>query len=275
MTNYLAGVHRMEKFFNGFEVRYVPHLDNCDVDHLASIASSRAPTPPDVIIEKLSKPSLMPVEEDIKAAKPDLMVIDEPEQEPAYDWMSPIRMFLDNQPPSDGNAELERIVHKSKMYHLIDEIFYRRGANDMMMRCISIEEGIQLLWDIHSNVCGSHSSWCSNISKAFRHGFYWPIAKDDVMEINTKCKDSQFFQKQITKHANPLRSIDLSWAFTIWGIDIMSILPRALRGFRFLFVTINMFTKRMEAMPVVNIMKKQRSSSCIVSYIGSTYVGGP
>jgi hypothetical protein len=84
MTNYLAGVHRMEKFFNGFEVRYVPHLDNCDADHLASIAFSRALTPPDVIIEKLSKPSLMLVE-DIKAAKPDLMVIDEPEQEPAYD----------------------------------------------------------------------------------------------------------------------------------------------------------------------------------------------
>jgi hypothetical protein len=25
----------MEKFFDGFKVRYVPHLDNCDADHLA------------------------------------------------------------------------------------------------------------------------------------------------------------------------------------------------------------------------------------------------
>jgi hypothetical protein len=37
------------------------------------------------------------------------------------------------------------------------------------------------------------------------------------------------------------------------GIDIMGILPRALGGFRFLFITIYMFSKWMEAMPVVNI----------------------
>jgi hypothetical protein len=51
MTKYLAEVHRMEKFFDGFEVQYVPQLNNCDADHLAWIASSRAPTPLDAIIK--------------------------------------------------------------------------------------------------------------------------------------------------------------------------------------------------------------------------------
>jgi hypothetical protein len=50
MTEYLVEVCRMEKFFDGFEVWYVPRLDNRDADHLVWIASSRAPTPPDVII---------------------------------------------------------------------------------------------------------------------------------------------------------------------------------------------------------------------------------
>jgi hypothetical protein len=80
MAKYLAKVRRMEKFFDGFEVRYVPRLDNHDVDHLAWIAFFRAPTLLDIMIEKLSKPSVRPVEEAIDAAKPDLMVIDEPEQ---------------------------------------------------------------------------------------------------------------------------------------------------------------------------------------------------
>jgi hypothetical protein len=35
MAEYLAEVHRMEKFFNGFEVWYVSRLDNYDADHLA------------------------------------------------------------------------------------------------------------------------------------------------------------------------------------------------------------------------------------------------
>jgi hypothetical protein len=40
----------MEKFFDGFEVWYVTHLDNHDANQLAWIASSKAPTPLDVII---------------------------------------------------------------------------------------------------------------------------------------------------------------------------------------------------------------------------------
>jgi hypothetical protein len=73
------------------------------------------------------------------------------------------------------------------------------------------------------------------------------------MKIITKCKDCQFFQKQTMKHANPLQSIDLSWPFGIWGIDIVGVLPRAPGGFRFLFVAIDTITKWMEAMHVVNI----------------------
>jgi hypothetical protein len=62
-----------------------------------------------------------------------------------YDWIYPIKMFLENNPPSDDNAKVECIVFKSKQYHLVDRILFRRGANGMMMKCISRENGIQLL----------------------------------------------------------------------------------------------------------------------------------
>jgi hypothetical protein len=130
--------------------------------------------------------------------------------------MSPIKAHLDNQPISDDNAEIECIARKSRTYHLIDGVLYRQGANGMMMKCISKDEGSQLLWDIHSGVCGAHSSWRSIVGKVFKHRFYWPTAKDDVMEIVTKCKECQFFQKQTTKHANHLRPIDLSRPFVVW-----------------------------------------------------------
>jgi hypothetical protein len=119
---YLAEVCMMEKFFDGFEIRYIPRLDNHDADHLTRIASSRVSTPPDIIIKKLSKPSVKPTEPTNEAIKQDLMVIDEPEHEPTYDWMQPIKMFLKNQPPLDDNAEVDRTVCKSKQYHLVDGI---------------------------------------------------------------------------------------------------------------------------------------------------------
>jgi hypothetical protein len=78
MTDYLAEMRRMEKFFDGFEVRYILRLDNRDADHLAWFASSRAPIPSDVIIEKLTKPSIKSVE---TLRETDLMIIDGSEQQ--------------------------------------------------------------------------------------------------------------------------------------------------------------------------------------------------
>jgi hypothetical protein len=51
--------------------------------------------------------------------------------------MSHIKVYLDNQPISDDNAEIERIARKSRMYHLIDGVLYKQGANGTMMKCIS------------------------------------------------------------------------------------------------------------------------------------------
>jgi hypothetical protein len=157
MVEYLAEVCKMKKFFDGFEVRYVPHLDNRDADHLSWIASSRAPTPSDAITEILFKPSVKP-EESTNQAELELMIIDEPTQQPEDDCMSPIMAYLDNQPPSDNNTKVERIARKYRMYHLIDGVLFRQGASGMMMKYISREEDIELLEDVHKGVCRSHSS---------------------------------------------------------------------------------------------------------------------
>lgn len=44
-----------------------------------------------------------------------------------------------------------------------------------------------------------------------------------------------------------------SWPFVVWGVDILGPIPRAVGGYRFLFVAINKFTKWLEATPMVNI----------------------
>jgi hypothetical protein len=124
MDDYLVEIHRMKNFFDGFQIRYTPWLENRDADHLAWIASSRVPTPSDINVEKLSKPSVKAAESSEGEIRQNLMVIDELEQEPTYDWIHPIQMFLENQPPLDDNAKVERIARKSKQYHLIDEILF-------------------------------------------------------------------------------------------------------------------------------------------------------
>jgi hypothetical protein len=75
----------MEKSFDGFKVHHVPRLDKKDADHQACVTWSRAPTLPDMIIERLSKPSVNPKLQNTEPT--DLMVIDGEKPDPADDWM--------------------------------------------------------------------------------------------------------------------------------------------------------------------------------------------
>jgi hypothetical protein len=47
-----------------------------------------------------------------------------------------------------------------------------------------------------------------------------------------------------------------SWTFTVWGLDILGPFPRAVRGYWYLYVTIDKLTKWLESTPVVKINKQ-------------------
>jgi transposase InsO family protein len=57
-----------------------------------------------------------------------------------------------------------------------------------------------------------------------------------------------------------------SWPFAVWGLDIVGPFPRAVGGYRFLYVAIDKFTKWPKATPVVKI-NKQSAVKCIKSII--------
>ena len=78
--------------------------------------------------------------------------------------------------------------HWTLRYAVVEGDLYRRGANGILMRCISQEEGRELLAEIHGGECGSHSSSRTLVGKAFRHGFYWPTALQDAAELVRSCK---------------------------------------------------------------------------------------
>jgi hypothetical protein len=110
-------------------------------------------------------------------------------------WISNIRDYLkDNFLPED-QASVERIVRMAKRYTVVEGDLYRRGANGILMRCITREEGCDLLAEIHGGECGSHSSSRTLVGKVFRHGFYWPTVLQDVAELVRSCKACQFHAK--------------------------------------------------------------------------------
>jgi hypothetical protein len=91
-------------------------------------------------------------------------------------WIPEIRDYLKENILPEDHVSAERIVRLAKQYTVVEGDLYRRGANDILMWCITQEEGHELLTEIHRGECGSHSSSRKLVGKAFRHGLYWPTA---------------------------------------------------------------------------------------------------
>jgi ribonuclease HI len=202
LAAYLIHVKRLEKDFDVLELRHVPREGNSAADALSASASTQASVPEGVFQRRLLKLSTQPADlgeggrtSTAMLAVPavlhpwspprvvcslegpqDLSELRPISQEGPDAWISKVRDYLkDNFLPED-QASAERIVRMAKRYTMVERDLYRRGANGILMRCITQEEGRDLLAEIHVGECGSHSSSRTLVGKAFRHGFYWPTA---------------------------------------------------------------------------------------------------
>jgi hypothetical protein len=132
-------------------------------------------------------------------------------------WISEIRDYLKENILFEDHVSAEHIVRLAKRYTVVEGDLYRRGTNGILMRCITQEEGRELLAEIHGGECGSHSASRTLVGKAFWHGFYWPTALQDAAKMVKSCKACQFHTKQIHTPAQALQMFPPSWPFAVWG----------------------------------------------------------
>jgi ribosomal protein L28 len=84
---------------------------------------------------------------------------------------------------------------RAKGYILKDDNLFKLGVCAPLLKCISQEQGIELMKEIHSGMCGSHIAARALAGKAFRQGFYWTMAKIDAEQIVKTSKACQFTTK--------------------------------------------------------------------------------
>ena len=125
------------------------------------------------------------------------------------------------------------------------------------MCCITRQEGIKLLEDIHSGACGHHTAPRALVGNAFRQGFYWPTAVADAMQIVRTYEGCQFYARQIHLPAQALQTIPITWPFAVWGLDLVGPLQKAPGGFTHLLVVIDKFSKWIEVRPITRIKAEQ------------------
>ena len=88
---------------------------------------------------------------------------------------------------------------------LVDGNLMRKSAKEgILQKCITQENRVKLLLEIHSGSYGNHAASRTLVSIAFRVGFYWPTDISNAEDLVRRCEGCQFFAKQIHVPAQEL-----------------------------------------------------------------------
>jgi hypothetical protein len=69
-------------------------------------------------------------------------------------------------------VEAKRIIQRSKAFVVLQGKLYKKSITGILQRCITPQEGQEILKDIYVGVCGHHASSRAIAAKAFRARFY-------------------------------------------------------------------------------------------------------
>jgi uncharacterized protein YbjT (DUF2867 family) len=75
----------------------------------------------------------------------------------------------------------------------------------------------------------------------------------DANEIVRTCEGCQFYAYKTNPPAHALQRIPITWPFAVWGLDIVRPLRKAPGVYTHLLVTIDKFSKWVEARSITNL----------------------
>nr|CAJ86273.1 H0901F07.10 [Oryza sativa] len=232
LSKYLAEVRKLEKKFDGIEVRHVYRKDNVEPDDLARRASRRESLEPGTFLDILTKPSVKEVSGEVSPNTPDISSeVTEAERavadiETTDDWRIPLIKFISSEELPEDDTVAEKITRKAKIYCMVGNDLYKKAPNGELLKCVSTDDG---------------RTSSSTYMKAY------------VGHTPPRCEACQFHSKHTKLPMQALQTIPLTWSFSCWGLDILGPFPRGQGGYRFLFVAIDKFTKWIKAIPTGEI----------------------
>jgi hypothetical protein len=203
---YCKEVWRLEDKFYDLELNHITRRYNEVADELTKIASSRTTVPPNVFSRDLHEPSV-----DLRATEGvDDLSLDPPPEAEAPSTEADVMQMEGSTPPADlepdcripyldcliqgelhsDKYEARWIARRAKTFVTYgnDKELYRRSPTGILQRCITVEEGRNLLRDLHSGARGHHAAPRTLVRNAFWQGFYWPTAVSDAIKLVRSCE---------------------------------------------------------------------------------------
>ena len=134
------------------------------------------------------------------------------------DWTIPYLDYMNQGELRDEETLARQIIRRSKSMTILNGELHRYNVSGAIQRCVSPQEGCEILREIHEGDCGHHAVSKSMVAKAFRHGFYWLTAHADAEDLVKRCDGCQKFARRAHVPAQELRMIPITWPFATWGL---------------------------------------------------------
>jgi hypothetical protein len=148
----------MEGFFKEFTVQHMERAKNTEAYELAKAVARKVVLPPDVFIQVIEDPSM-------KIVEPEPRMINVMQAEV---WRALILAYLCHHYEPNNSIELTRMQQRAKAYQIIGDELYKTSVTGTLLRCLSRDEGKELLTQTHSDVCGGHIGARALATKVFR-----------------------------------------------------------------------------------------------------------
>ncbi|XP_073017901.1 uncharacterized protein [Primulina eburnea] len=235
---YLTIIRESSAHFTDWSIEQIPREKNTEADALAKMAASLADYREPGISYHTSLVS------SVDTGPP-------PAQEDS--WAAPILDYISRSYLPEDAQEASQIKKRAARFVVINDILYRRSFQGPLLKCISGDESIYVLREIHEGCCGDHLGATSLARKALLAGFWWPTMHQDAARVVRSCEGCQR-HSNINHHPTALmKPIQASCPFDQWGLDIVGSFPVARAQKKFLLVGIDYFSKWVEAEPLAKI----------------------
>jgi hypothetical protein len=102
-------------------------------------------------------------------------------------------------------GENKRKLQVKSQHHLWDDSYlYRVCSDGLLMRCVSIAEGLQITERCHAVPYGGHYRVFYTQAKIWQCAFFWPTMYEDTKEFIWRCRKFQFQGSINSRNAMPL-----------------------------------------------------------------------
>nr|GEY22163.1 reverse transcriptase domain-containing protein [Tanacetum cinerariifolium] len=131
-------------------------------------------------------------------------------------------------------------------YFWDDPYLFKTRPDQIIHRCVAVQEAIDILKACHSGPTGGHYGANYTAKKVFDSGFYYPTIYKDAFELVKHCDSCQSQGKISQRDEMPQNSIQLCKIFDVWGIDFMGPFPSS-KGNKYILVVVDYLSKWVEA----------------------------